>query len=80
MAKIRINITIDEDINTRWGKVAKKHKISKSSMVEEFIESVLPILEAETANKMMAKAMKEMGKTINLTSNLFDKVEEKKDK
>ncbi len=75
----KVTITIDEDINTRWGNVAKKLKMSKSGMVEEFIESILPILEAKTPNKMMAKAMKEMGNTIDLTANLLDGIEENKE-
>lgn len=67
-----VTISIDEDINALWTKLAKKHDISKSSMVEEFLESVLPILNESTPNKMMATAMKKMANTINNTATLFD--------
>ena len=68
----KVTITIDEDINTRWGKVAKKHKMSKSGIVEEFLSEMLPILEAETPNMMIARSMKKMSTTIDLTASLFD--------
>jgi hypothetical protein len=72
MAQKRVTISIDSQINDRWTHVSKRHKITKSGMVEEYLEQILPILEAETPNKMVAKAMKEMGKSINLTATLFD--------
>jgi len=68
----RVTISIDENVNKRWTEVAKRLDMSKSGMVEEFILQILPILEEQTPNKMMAKAMKEMAKHIDLTSNLFD--------
>lgn len=68
----RVSITIDENINKRWNAVAKKHNMTKSGMVEEYLEMMLPILEAQTPNKMMAKAMKEMATGIDLTASLFD--------
>lgn len=68
----RVTITVDENLNTRWNKVAKKHDLSKSGMVEEYLETILTILEAETPNKMMAKAMKKMAEEIDTTATLFD--------
>lgn len=67
-----VTLSIDEELNERWNKVAKKLKLSKSGMLQEFVEQILPILEEEKPNKMMAKAMKEMGKQIELTGSLFD--------
>lgn len=68
----RVTISVDNDINDRWTKVAKRLELTKSGMVQEFLEQVLPILEEKEPNKMMAKAMKEMGQTIELTGSLFD--------
>ena len=74
MAQRRVGISIDETLNDRWGKVAKKLKMTKSSMIDEYLEEILPILEAETPNRMMAKAMKKMSKDIDLTGDLFEKI------
>jgi hypothetical protein len=74
MAQKRVNITINEQLNERWNKAAKKHDISKSGMVTEFLLEVLPILEESTPNKMMAKAMKQMSEQIDTTATLFDQM------
>lgn len=65
-------MSIDAELNERWNKVAKKHKMTKSGMVEEYLETILPILEQETPNKMMAKAMKRMAQEIDTTGDLFE--------
>lgn len=64
--------TIEESVSKRLSVVSKKMKQSKSSIVEELILEILPILEAETPNKMMSKAMKKMSEQIDLTATLFD--------
>ncbi len=69
-----VTISIDEDINELWTKLAKKHDISKSRMIEDFLKGVLPILNESTPNKMMAKAMKQMAKEIDTTATLFDTI------
>ena len=71
----KVTITVAESLNDRWGKVAKKHNLSKSGMIEEYLETILPILEQESANRMMAKALKRMSKEIDLTGELFDNME-----
>ncbi len=70
--------TIEEDVNKRLSVVSKKLKQSKSSIVEELIEHILPILEAQTPNKMMAEAMKQMAEQIDTTATLFEKMEHDK--
>ena len=72
MAQKKIGMSIDEALNERWNEVAKKHDLSKSGMVEEYLMTILPILEAETPNKMMARAMKKMSEEIDTTATLFD--------
>jgi len=68
----RVLVSIKEELIPRWSKVAKKHGITKSSMVEEYLEKILPILEAETPSKIMAKAMKQLSDEIDTTATLFD--------
>lgn len=70
--KKAVTISIDAEVNERWTKIAKKLELSKSGMVEEFILQILPILEEKTPNKMIASAMKEMAKSIEMTGSLFD--------
>lgn len=78
MAIIRINISVEKELNERWNEVAKKHDITKSGMINDFLLEVLPILEAQTPSKMMAKAMKKMAEQIDTTATLFDKMEHDK--
>ena len=73
--KKTIGLSIDSELNDRWGAVAKKHKVTKSGMVEEYLEQILPILEQQTPNDMISSAMKEMAKSINATASLFDAAE-----
>jgi len=70
--KKKVLISIDEEVNERWNKVCKRLELSKSGMVEEFVLQMLPILEQQTPNNMIASAMKEMAKQIDLSASLFD--------
>ena len=72
MAQKRIGLSIDEQLNERWTKVAKKLKMTKSGMVEEMIENILPILEKEKPNEVMKAVLKKSAEQIDLTANLFD--------
>ncbi len=72
MAQKRIGLSIDEELNERWTKVAKKLKMTKSGMVEEMIRGVLPILEEEKPNEIMKKVLKKSAEQIELTASLFD--------
>lgn len=73
----RVLISIPEKLNDRWGEVAKKHGISKSGMVEEFLNEVIPVLEEEVPSKILASAMKRMAKEMDTTSTLFDSISSK---
>lgn len=68
----KITITLEIDLNDRWTKTAKRLKLSKSGMVAEYLEQMLPILEEEQPSKLLQKAMKQMAKGIDETANLFD--------
>jgi len=53
----RVNITLPPSLNERWNLVAKKHHMKKSQMVEEFLEMVLPVLEADSTSSMIKSAL-----------------------
>ena len=72
MAQKRIGLSIDEQLNERWTKVAKRLKMTKSGMVEEMISNILPILEKEKPNEVMKAVLKKSAEQIDLTANLFD--------
>jgi hypothetical protein len=72
MARKRINLTIPEELNERWAKVAKRHGLTKSGMVEEWLNNILPILEQEQPKKVLQHAMKALAKEIDTTASLFE--------
>jgi antitoxin component of RelBE/YafQ-DinJ toxin-antitoxin module len=72
MAKQQVLIRIDKDLNERWGKVAKKLKISKSGIVQDFLEQVIPILEKEEPKDILGTAFKQLGDVMHDTGSLFD--------
>ena len=83
MAFKRVTISIDEDLNNLWNEVTKKHRISKSGMVENYLRNVLHqlnhanISDAENYNEMLA--IKELEK--GLFDAEFDQsIEDYKDK
>ena len=72
MSRKRISLTIPEDLNSQWARVAKKHGLTKSGMVEEWLENVLPILDQEQPKKVLQQAMKALAKEIDTTASLFE--------
>jgi len=68
----RVTITLPVDLNERWGNVAKRLKMSKSGMVKDFLEEVIPILEQEKPKDIMKMALKKTSQNIELTASLFD--------
>jgi len=72
MARKRINLTIPEELNEQWARVAKKHGLTKSGMVEEWLQNILPILDEEQPKKVLQNAMKALAKEIDTTANLFE--------
>jgi len=77
MAQKKVLISIDEDMNERWNSVSKKIKMSKSGMVEDFLNQVIPILEIDEPRDVMAHALDHIGKGVSDMGSLFH--EEKKD-
>ena len=64
-------ISIDSDLDARWKKVSKKIKMSKSSMIEDFLNEVVPILEKESPRDVMAYALEHIGKGVSDMGSLF---------
>ena len=71
MSRKRINVTVDNQLNERWERVAKRIGMTKSAMLDDMLESVLPILEAD-AKSMVAKAMNEIGQTMKELGNYVE--------
>ena len=71
MARKRVLISIDEELDERWKLVAKKMKMSKSVMVEDFLSEVVPILEKEDPRDVMKQAMEHIGKGVSDMGSLF---------
>ncbi|MBD3842997.1 MAG: hypothetical protein IE909_14180 [Campylobacterales bacterium] len=80
MAYTKVTISLSEEMNNRWNAVSKKLKISKSLMVQEFLDEVIPILEHEAPRDIMAHAMKHMGKSFNDIGELLKNDENDEDK
>ena len=72
MAQQRVGISIDKDINERWTAVAKKLKMTKSSMIDDFLKEVVPILEQEAPKDVMKMALKKTAEQIDMTASLFE--------
>ena len=74
MARIKgtVTLSIDRDLNDRWTKVTKKLNMTKSGMVSEYLEKVIPILEKEKPNDILGAAFKELGNSMNETASLFE--------
>ena len=71
MAKKQVLIRIDEDLERRWNEVAKKIKMSKSEMVKDFLNQVVPVLEKEAPRDVMAFALEQIGKGVSDMGSLF---------
>lgn len=72
MAFKRVTISIDDTLNDRWTKVAKRLDMTKSGMVVDFLEQVIPILEKEKPKDMIGSALKEVAKSLDQAGSLFD--------
>lgn len=45
MAQKRVLLSLPPELNERWNRIAKKHRLSKSAMVEHYLNRVLPQLD-----------------------------------
>jgi len=72
MSKSRLTVTIEKDVLDRFNASAKKLKINKSAVIEEFIEGILPILEQSKKETMLQKILQAQAKSLNETASLLD--------
>ncbi len=70
MAHKRVTISIDENVNKLWNKVSRKHRITKSGMVEIYLKKILH--ELDHTNISDAKNYDELLCIKELQKNLFD--------
>ena len=77
MAKKGIMISVDEELNDRWTKVSKKWKESKSSMVEDFLLRIIPVMEKEEPKDMISEVMKMAGQGMQEMGDLLDGTKKK---
>ena len=74
MAKKRVNISIDEELNRKWTEVAYRLGWRKSAMVEDFLREALPYLENLNPKSVIPKSLDVMGKKLQELGNLIDEV------
>ena len=72
MSKKHITISVDDELNERFTAVAKKLKMTKSGMIEDFLREVVPVLELETPKDVMKMALKKTAEQIDVTASLFE--------
>jgi len=72
MATKIVSVSLPEELNEEWTRIAKKHDLSKSGMLQEWLVYILPVLDEEQPKKILKNAMKSLAKEIDTTANLFD--------
>ena len=72
MAKKRINLAIDPELDKRWTRIAKQLGWTKSGMLEDLLIEVLPYLEDLEPKKIIPKSMRAMADKLKELSELVD--------
>ena len=70
--KTKVMITLPPELNERWNAVAKKHHLVKSWMVEEFLNSVIPVLEKENEKSIVESALETSKKLEGKLSKMYE--------
>jgi hypothetical protein len=73
MARVRINLNIDEELNRRWTEVCKKHSIPKSRMLDELLREILPAFEETDLSLVLSRALNKTADAISHIESLTDK-------
>jgi len=74
MAKKRVNISIEEDLDKRWTEVAKRLGWRKSAMVEDFLREALPYLESLNPKSVIPRSLDAIGEKLQELGSLIDEV------
>ena len=72
MAKKRVNISIDEELDREWTEIANRLGWRKSAMVEDFLREALPYLRDLNPKSVIPKSLEVMGKKLQELGNLID--------
>jgi len=80
MPKKRVNISIDEELDKEWTKIANRLGWRKSAMVEDFLKEALPYLENLDPKSVIPKSLDTIGKRLQEFGNLIEEIEEKNKK
>lgn len=75
--KKRLNMTVRRDLIERWSKVAKRFNMSKSAMLEQILEEMLPVLESEEVNTLVKEVFARAGRGMTEISKELEKLEER---
>lgn len=74
MAKKRINLAIDPELDKRWSEAAKRMGWSKSGMLEDLLLEILPYLEEIDPKKVVSVSMRTLGKKMQELGSLIDEM------
>ena len=72
MAKKRINLAIDPDLDKRWSEAVKRLGWTKSGMLEDLLLEILPYMEQLDPKNIIPKSMRTMGKKLQELGDLID--------
>ena len=78
MAKKRINLAIDPELDKRWSETAKRLGWSKSGMLEDLLLEILPYLEDLDPKNVIPKSMKALAKELQELSKLYEEAQKGK--
>lgn len=67
----RLNLTMPHELCDRWDNVSKKLGLSKSAMLREMLESVLPSLEQDDINGMVSMLLSANGEVLKDLSRVI---------
>jgi len=78
MAQRRVTFSLDSSILERFREVSKKHKMTQSRIIQDYLDLIVPMLEEESPNLMMSKVLKRMAREVESTASLFENMEHEK--
>jgi len=67
----RLNMTISHELYDRWDKVSKKIGVSKSAMLRDMLDTILPILEEKEVSSMVKMLLSTNGDVLKDLSKII---------
>jgi len=68
----QITMRLRPDMIERWNRVAKKYGWTRTQMVEDFLEQVLPILEEDDPRGLFSATARKIGESMLEMGDLID--------